>query len=172
MKIQKQSIKKNLQIGSLSPKTNLSGHTLPCYPHEFNNECIATWLEEIPNHCPPLLQLLKTQAQLRGTGCYAAPRPMHRERMGAALKMKAVPQGRSSKQKQKGTHCKPGPEIRVPPHFLGLLKQVIKFKSPYLSLKCLKMIHRRMGVALKTMSQIESIRRTIAVPDQEEKTHN
>lgn len=48
-----------------------------------------------------------------------------RERMQAAQNTKEAPQGRASKQEQKGTPGKPGSRIRAQTHLWGLRRQVI-----------------------------------------------
>ena len=102
----------------------------PLLPHPTPDplqqcEYKVVWLEEIHNHCPFSSQLLERHIpSLKMRLCSTTPHA-RRERMEAAQKMKEAPQGRASKQEQKGTPCKPGPRIRAQPHLWGLRRQVI-----------------------------------------------
>lgn len=94
---------KNLQMDSLSPKTNPA----PC--HALLVICLVLTmtvkqpgLKKFTPTVQSCFQLLEMQLQLPAPAVCSTT-PMHRERMRATLKMKEVPQGRASKQRQKGT---------------------------------------------------------------------
>lgn len=93
-------------------------------PSPFNNEYQAAWVEEIHSHCTFLSQLLETQPQLQAEAAMQHHAPRAERKDGSRTENEGCTPGKGIQKEQKGTPCKPGPEIRTQPHTWWLLRQV------------------------------------------------